>query len=92
MADKDLLINELTLDVARQMLTYECELRKSDQTQELYTLIQTGDIHDRELIEDYVQYLTVMSSTLQHNVSKPAFLKHSSGSGLLLMITMLILW
>ncbi len=55
----NLLINNLTLDQARQMLIYECKLRKSEKIQNLYTLIQTGKIQDLELIENYVQYATI---------------------------------
>jgi hypothetical protein len=55
----DLDINALNLDEARQMLEHECSLRKSDEVQKMYTLIQTGQINDLELIEDYVQYMTI---------------------------------
>lgn len=55
----DLDINYLTLDLARQMLIYECDLRKSEYVQNLYTYIQNGKVTDIELIEDYVQFSTI---------------------------------
>ncbi len=55
----DLVINDVNLDLARQMLTFECDLRKSTDIQNMYTLVQTGQIRDLELIEDYVQYMTI---------------------------------
>ncbi len=55
----DLNIDILTLDLARQMLIYECDLRKSNHVQNLYTSMQTGEVLDIELIEDFVQFSTI---------------------------------
>jgi len=55
----DLCIDKLSLDLARQMLIHECNLRKSAFVQNMYTLIQTGQVVDLELIENYVQYATI---------------------------------
>lgn len=52
-------INKIELEDARKMLIYECNLRKSEIIQKLYTLIQEKKMEDSELIENYVQYQTL---------------------------------
>lgn len=55
----NLLIDDLSFEIAKDMLIYECDLRKSKEIQELYTLIQTKEVDNTDIIENSVQYLTL---------------------------------
>jgi hypothetical protein len=56
-------INSLNLKTARNMLVYECNLRKSDEIQNMYDIVASTS----EYVEDYVQGLTLEKFNYKNN-------------------------